>query len=108
MSITITASAQDIARQYGADLTPDEAILWSAAIEEGYSAGYETSYLDNGRMVKVYGFSRSTAEAHADCLAKRRELVALGFKPTGSSEFNMARFVPAAIEQHAMAIVRAA
>ena len=105
---TITSRAQDIAHHYGADLTADEALLWAAAIEEGYCAGYETSYLDGGRMVKVYGFSRSTAEAHADCLAKRRELVALGFKPTGSSEFDMARFVPAAIEQHAPAVCQAA
>jgi hypothetical protein len=108
MQITITSRAQDIARHYGADLTQDEAMLWSAAIEDGYSAGYETSYLDNGRMVKVYGFARSTSQAHADCLAKRLELVALGFKPTGSSEFNMRRFVPAAIEQHAPAIGQAA
>lgn len=64
-----------------------------AAVSVGFTHGFEMSYLDAGRLVRVMGFAASFEDAHTACLAAKRSIVSRGFKPTGSSEFNLRRFV---------------
>lgn len=75
-----------------------EALRMSWAVERGSGFGFETSYFKDGRLVRVMGFAASRAEAHTACIEAKRWIVAAWFKPTGDSEFNLRRFMPAAEE----------
>jgi hypothetical protein len=92
----ITTRAHAIHRDRRGFCSFAEALRMSWAIARGYSAGFETSYLKAGRIVRVMGFAKSTDEARTACREAKRWIIAEGFKPTGDSIFNLAKFVPTA------------
>jgi len=74
-----------------------EALRMSWAVERGFAAGYQVSYAKDGSLVRVNGFSASSAAAHSDCIEAKRWIVAAGFKPIGSHEFSLRAYAqPAA------------
>jgi hypothetical protein len=91
----IMRRAHAIGRHYRGEITFADALRRSWAIARGYSAGFETSYVDaEHRVYRASGFAGSTDESRRDRIALHNDLVRRGFKPIGSNEFSLRRFMP--------------
>lgn len=92
----IMRRAHAIGRERRGEISWAGALRMSWAIARGFAYGFETSYLDNGKLVRITGFSGSYDETHAACIKAKNALVARGFKPTGSAEFSLRKYLPKA------------